>query len=141
MRQVKKEEEGVVIALEGKIAKVRASRHSDCESCGACPGDKATVLDVYNQVDAKLGQRVMITIPEANMVKAAFIVYVLPLITTFIGFLIGVWLSQKYGFPALFTEVCTSIVGFVVAIIYIKYFDRSMSKTATMPLITDILSK
>ncbi|OPX91521.1 MAG: SoxR reducing system protein RseC [Pelotomaculum sp. PtaB.Bin117] len=93
MRQVKKEAEGIIIALDGKIAKVRAGRHSDCDSCGACPGDKAAVMDVYNRVDAKVGQRVIIEIPEANMLKAAFVVYLLPLITIFMGYLIGVWIS------------------------------------------------
>jgi len=32
MRQVKKEAEGIIIALDGKIAKVRAGRHSDCDT-------------------------------------------------------------------------------------------------------------
>jgi len=138
---VKKETEGIIIALDGKIAKVRASRHSDCENCGACPGDMATVMDVYNPVDAKVGQRVVIKIPEANMLKAAFIVYLLPLLTTFMGFLIGLWISQKYGFPALLSEVSLSIVAFVLTLLYIKYFDRSMSKTKMLPVITDVLSE
>ncbi len=138
---MKKETEGIIIALDGKIAKVRASRHSDCENCGACPGDMATVMDVYNPVDAKVGQRVVIKIPEANMLKAAFIVYLLPLLTTFMGFLIGLWISQKYGFPALLSEVSLSIVAFVLTLLYIKYFDRSMSKTKMLPVITDVLSE
>jgi len=141
VRRVKKEEEGIVIALNGKIAKVRASRHSECESCGACAGDNATVMDVYNPVDAKVGQRVIIEIPEDNMLKAAFIVFLLPLLTTFMGYLIGVWISQKYGFPALLSEVSASIVAFVLTLLYIKYFDRSMTNTKMMPVITDVLSE
>lgn len=138
---MKREAEGIVIALDGKIAKVKASRHSDCENCGACPGDLATVMDVYNPVGAKLGQRVNVEIPEANMVKAAFIVYLLPLITTFIGFLIGVWISQKYGFPELLSEVSAGVVVFVLTILYIKYFDRSMKKKTMMPVIKDVSSE
>ncbi|MDD4169098.1 MAG: SoxR reducing system RseC family protein [Desulfotomaculaceae bacterium] len=136
---MKKGAEGIVIALDGKIAKVKASRHNDCDNCGACPGDNATVMDAYNQVDAKVGQRVNVEIPEANMVKAAFIVYLLPLITTFMGFLIGLWISQKYGFPALLSEVSASIVAFVLTILYIKYVDRSMTKTTKMPIIRDVI--
>ncbi|MDF9406873.1 SoxR reducing system RseC family protein [Pelotomaculum isophthalicicum JI] len=138
---MKKEAEGIVMAIDGKIAKVRASRHSDCDSCGACPGDKATVMDVYNRADAKVGQRVVIEIPEANMLKAAFVVYMLPLLTTFMGYLIGVWISQKYGFPALLTEVSASVAAFVLTLLYIKFFDRSMTKIKMMPVITEILSE
>ncbi|OPY61549.1 MAG: SoxR reducing system protein RseC [Pelotomaculum sp. PtaU1.Bin065] len=140
-RQVKKEAEGIIITMDGKIAKVRASRHSDCDSCGACPGDKATVMDAYNRVDAKVGQRVIIQISEAHMLKAAFVVYMLPLLTTFMGFLIGMWISHKYGFPVLLWEVGASIAAFVLTLLYIKYFDRSMTKIKVMPVITDVLSE
>lgn len=140
-RQVKKEEEGIVIAIDGKMAKVRASRHSDCENCGACPGDLATVMDVYNPVDAKVGQRVSIEISETNMLKAAFIVYLLPLLTAFIGFLFGRWVSQNYGFPALLSEVGATIIAFVLTLVYIKYYDRAMKKTTMMPVIKNVLSK
>jgi len=138
-RQVKKEAEGIVIALDGKIAKVKANSHSDCECCEACLVDKATVMDVYNPVDAKVGHRVIIEIPEANL-KAAFIVFLLPLLTTFMGFLIGVWISQNYGFPALLSEISASIVAFVLTLLYIKYYDRSI-KTKMMPVITGVISE
>jgi len=138
---MKKETEGIIIALDGKIAKVRASRHSDCESCGACPGDKAAVMDVYNQVGAKVGQRVIFQMPEANMLKAAFIVYMLPLLTTFAGFLIGLWISQAYGLPAVISKVGASVVALVLTLLYIRYYDRSMAKRKMLPVITDILSE
>jgi len=136
---VKKESKGIVIALDDKIAKVKAGSNSDCECCESSLVDRAAVMDVYNPVDAKVGQRVIIEIPEANL-RAAFIVFLLPILTTFMGFLIGVWISQKYGFPALLSEVSASIAAFVLTLLYIKYFDRSMTKTKMMPVITDVLS-
>lgn len=131
-----KREEGIVIALDGKIAKVQ-KRYGDCE----CHGNMATFMDVCNSVDAKVGQRVIIEISEANMLKAAFIVFFLPLLSAFFGFLIGRWISQKYGYPVLLSEVSASIAAFVLAIFFIKNYDKSMSKTKTMPVITDILSQ
>ena len=136
-----KKEEGIVISLDGKLAKVQAKRHSDCESCGTCPGDMATIMDVYNPVGAKAGQRVIVEISEVNIVKAAFIVYFLPLITTFMGFLIGAWISQNYGLPELVSKVSASIAAFVLTLLYIRHYDRAMSKTKKLPVITDILSE
>jgi len=141
VRQVKKEEEGIVISLDGKIAKVQAKKHSDCEACGACSGDMATIMDVYNPLNARVGQRVIIKIPEDKMLKSAFIVFLLPMITTFMGYLIGVWISQKYGLPAMSSKVGASVVAFVLTLLYIRYYDRSMAKAKTMPFITDILSE
>lgn len=137
---MKKETEGIVIAIEGDIAKVKASRHSDCESCGACPGDKAAVLDVYNPLGATIGQKVNIEIPEAKMLKAAFVVYMLPIITTFAGFFFGVWLAEKYVLNEVLTEVSTSVAALLITLIYIKMFDRSTSgKKKMMPVVTRIL--
>lgn len=102
--------------------------------------DRATVMDVYNHVDAEVGQRVIVVTPEVNMLKAAFVAFFLPLLTTFMGFLIGLWMSQKYGFPALLSEISASIVAFVLTLLYIKYYDRSI-KTIMMPVITGIISE
>lgn len=138
---MKRESEGIVIAIDGQIAKVKASRHVDCASCGACPGDLAAILDVYNPVAAKVGQRVMIQIPETHMLKAAFIVYLLPLITAFAGFFAGRWIAQKFGLPVLLLEVGVSFVAFALTLLYIKYYDKAMTKTKMMPVITSILSE
>ncbi|MBP1765422.1 MAG: positive regulator of sigma RseC/MucC [Firmicutes bacterium] len=82
---MEKQQEGIVIETRGDMARVKTSRHNDCENCGACPGNSAIVLDARNPLDAKIGQRVVIEIQEVNMLKAAFIVYVLPLLAAFAG--------------------------------------------------------
>jgi len=56
------------------------------------------------------------------------------------GFLIGVLISQEFGFPALLSEVSTSIVAFILTLLYIKYYDRSI-KTKMIPVITDVISE
>lgn len=138
---MKKKEEGVVIALEGQVAKVRASRHNDCESCGACPGDNAMIMDVYNPLEAKVGERVLFEMAAgSNMVKAAFIVYILPLLTAFLGFLIGRWAAYTFAWPVLTLEVIGTIVAFLLALVYVKSYDRSMAKTKMLPVIVNVLT-
>lgn len=136
---MKEEAEGVVIALEGDVAKVRTSRHSDCDDCGMCPGDSAAILDVRNTLDAKVGQRVVIQLPESHMLKAAFVVYLLPLLATFAGFLLGMWIAQKFALPVLLLEVGVAAVAFVLTLLYIRSYDRFMARTKTMPMITRTL--
>jgi len=75
IRNMKDDEIGVVIELDGKIAKVRASRHSDCKNCGACPGDNAIVLNTRNPLSAKVGQLVTFEIQETNMPIMCEIIY------------------------------------------------------------------
>lgn len=138
---MKEETEGVVIQVIGDIAKVKANRHGDCKNCGACPGDKAMVVDAMNSLNAKPGQRVAFEVKEVNMLKAAFVVYILPLVATFIGAVAGGILSKKNGQWNTTFEVIGGIIGFILSIIYVKFFDKAANKNEKMrPVITRIIS-
>jgi len=138
---MEKQQEGIVIETRGDMARVKTSRHNDCENCGACPGNSAIVLDARNPLDAKIGQRVVIEIQEVNMLKAAFIVYVLPLLAAFAGVMTGGWLAARTGYEATWFQVVGGFIFFAFAIFYIKVFDRaSRSDVAMQPVIIRILS-
>lgn len=135
-----KEEEGVVIAITGDVAKVRASKHDDCDSCGSCAGTAAAIMDVYNPVKAQLGQRVKFELREDKALKAAFVIYVLPLIAAFLGYLLGSWMALKFDLTALYMEIGGCLLGFGLALAYIKVYDRSLSSSSKLPVIKEILS-
>ena len=83
------QQEGIVVEVEGRIAKVKTSRHNDCENCGACPGNSAIVISAFSPMQVKPGQRVVVEVQEINMLKAAFVVYLMPLLAIFLGALEG----------------------------------------------------
>lgn len=137
-----KEQEGIVIGVVEDIAKVKTSRHNDCENCGSCPGNTALVLDARNPLGAKTGQRVAIEIQEVNMLKSAFIVYILPLVAIFCGAMAGGWAAEAVGSSALWFQVGGGALALVASIFYIKYFDKSArTDTKMQPVITRILSE
>lgn len=137
---MKKESEGIVIEVNGSMAKVKASRHGDCKNCGACPGDGATVLEAKNPVGAKPGQHVIFEIKEANMLKAAFVVYIVPLIAIFLGALFGTWLAEKVGQSIKIFQIGSGLIAFVLSVLYIKLFDKSTGENEKMqPIINRIL--
>ena len=119
MYYMKRESEGIVIETSESIAKVRASRHEDCKSCGACAGDNAIVVDAKNPVGAKPGQHVVFEIKDAHMLRAAFIVYILPLIAIFVGALLGTWVGNYVGH----SEIAFQIGGGII-MNQIKRMDR-----------------
>ena len=94
---MRREETGIVIETSENKAKVKASRHGDCENCGVCPGDNAMVVAVQNPIDASVGQRVAFEIQEANMLMAAFVVYILPLLALMVGAISGGILGNNLG--------------------------------------------
>lgn len=137
---MKTEQQGIVIEVIGHIAKVKISRHSECKNCGACPGDQAIVLEAQNLIGAKPGQRVSIEIKETNMLKAAFIVYVVPIIAIFLGAMCGGWLARRITQSVQIFQVAGGIVAFILAVLFIKFFDKSVNNNGKVqPIIKHIL--
>ncbi|MBP2625959.1 MAG: positive regulator of sigma RseC/MucC [Firmicutes bacterium] len=138
-----KQQEAIVLqVIEGNLAKIKASRHNDCENCGACPGNSAMVLEARNDIGAQPGQRVVFEVQEINMLKAAFIVYILPLIAVFLGAYSGWKLAERVGSEPLWFQVAGGAMAFVLSVGYIKYFDSSARFDAKMqPVIVRILSE
>ena len=124
------------------MAKVKASRHSDCENCGSCPGSNAIVVDALNPLGAQRGQRVEIEVKQVNMLKAAFIVYMLPLIAAVVGVIAGTYLANSQMSPdSMWYQIGGGVVAFGLSLIYIRYFDRNARTNDKMrPVITRILS-
>lgn len=137
-----KQQEGIVIEVIGDhLARVKTSRHNDCENCGACPGNSALVLEVRNDVGARVGQRVAIEVREVNMLKAAFIVYILPLILVFAGAVAGGILGENFGYQPLWFQISGGVIAFILSVLYIKFFDSAARSDVKMqPVIIQILS-
>lgn len=125
---LKKEQEGIVIELSNHVAKVKVARHGDCENCGACPGNNAMVLEVNNAIGAKKGDHVVFELKDTNMLKAAFIVYVLPLILIFIGVQAGVLVARLNNESASILGVIGGAIAFIISIAFIVYYEK-MNRT------------
>lgn len=137
-----KQQEGLVVEVVGRMAKVKASRHSDCENCGSCPGNTAIVVEALNSAEAKPGQRVAIEIREVNMLKAAFIVYMAPLIAAFAGAIAGTYAASYIGADSVIISIAGGGIFFALAIWYVKHFDYMARNDEQMrPVVVKILSK
>ena len=137
---MKKEQQGIVIELNGNIAKVKVARHSHCENCGACPGSSAMIVEVINDIGAREGQKVIFQIKEEGMVKAAFIVYLLPLLLVIVGVVIGSLISRFINADTFSFQVAGGIVGFIVSIAVIIYYEKVYkSNVNRLPKIIKIL--
>lgn len=117
-------EQGLVLETTGGFAEVKVGRHSDCTSCGACPGSNHVIVTANNKVGAKAGQRVEIEVKEVNVLTGAFTVFVCPLLAAVVGVFLG-RMAAFEGFGAVMTlQVVGGIAGFLLSLILVKRFDR-----------------
>ncbi|WP_430886304.1 SoxR reducing system RseC family protein [Fusibacter sp. JL216-2] len=83
---------GVVTEVKGERAVVQLLRHTACGECGACQlGDdsKQIRIECANEVGAQVGEFVEIDLESPNVLGAAFIMYMIPLVALLVGVLGG----------------------------------------------------
>lgn len=104
------------------VIHVRESACSgDCHKCSGCGAAKEAVLfDAANPIGAKRGDLVKVESATGPVLKAAIVLYVIPLILFFLGYYLG----DKYlGMGALIGGL-----GFVLGIGLVVLYDRKVVK-------------
>lgn len=123
------EEHAVVVATEGEFAWLETERKSTCGSCavrkgcgtGALAnvvGKKLTRVVALNGVGAQAGDRVVVGIDEASLVRGSLAVYALPLLALFVGALLGqVWLQEAGAMGG-------GLAGLLAGLAWLRRFSR-----------------
>ncbi|CEN90607.1 SoxR reducing system RseC family protein [Paraclostridium sordellii] len=138
---------GYVIELvDGTTAKIKMQKHSACAACGKCASStdkKDIIVEVDNNIGAKVGDYVEVNMDSVNVIKAAAIVYIVPLIALLGGTIIsyGIFNFIDIGINK---EVLSGFVGIVLTIIsylLIKSKDRKFRESRNyIPIITKVIN-
>jgi sigma-E factor negative regulatory protein RseC len=95
------EETGTVLKVVGNEATVRFERTEACKKCGACKlgQDGEMLLHVSNDIGAKAGDHISVSLKESDLFTASLLAYGLPLA----GLLGGLFLGQRIAslFPTV----------------------------------------
>ena len=108
------------------VIHVRESACSgDCHKCSGCGAAKeAVVFTADNPIGAKRGDLVKVESSTAPVLKAAVVLYVLPLVLFFLGY----WLGTLPGaFGAL-----GGVLGFVLGVVIVVAYDRLVVNKANI---------
>lgn len=105
---------GQVIGIENGYAKVQIKRTEACAKCGACDMGQSKSMEFLakNFISAKVGDRVEIETQTANVLKASFIMYGVPLIFFLIGTLLGYYIANILGM-----FLWNSLIGFITGVV------------------------
>lgn len=139
-------QQGYIIEIVDDItAKLKLKRHSACASCGKCATtseEKDIIVEVDNSIGAKIGDRVEVNMETINVLKAAFIVYTIPLIALLIG-IIGTFYGLKVANFNGNIEIISAIVGLIFTIIVFLILKKNDKKFRNskeyIPIVTKII--
>lgn len=64
-------------------------------------------------------------VKNTNMLGAAFMIFILPIISVFIGVFIGGFIGKSIGVSVKIFQVIGGFSAFALAVVVIKFFDKS----------------
>ena len=83
------------------------------------------VTEVEDPIGVKIGDRVKVEISDKYFLKAAFILYFLPIFGLILGSLIGSNFNpRKSGILG----VLGGVIGFILSFVFIHYYERKISR-------------
>ena len=132
------EERAVILSLEqllqnqsndsqsGSIATLEIERKTACGLCGQTRGcgnsiwgklfgHPTTAFKAQNRINAKVGESVIVGINEKALLKSALLLYILPLVTLFIGAILASQLRQTDG-----STMLGAVIGLVLGLLWVK---------------------
>jgi sigma-E factor negative regulatory protein RseC len=140
-------EQGIVEKIASQRAVVRIQPSSACAGCearGACQvhGDKKLLVDVKNDLEAKVGDTVEISMPSGSVLKVSLLVYALPILGLILGALSGSVWAGAFHTPSTPASLIGGGAGLAVSVMVLRYFDRSVrSKPDYSPQMTRVFKK
>ena len=142
------EEEGIVMETQGDLAKIAIVTKSACEKCASAstchPEGGDSLMEAANPLNAKKGQRVKIILAPQIYLKAAIIIYGIP-VTAFIAAAIivknlttGSLGERGSDLWAFFGGMASLVVSFF----FIRSYNKKVEKTQEYkPTIVEILGE
>ena len=125
------EQSAIILALESQsashsIATLEIFRKTACGLCGQTRGcgnsiwgkllnHKPAKFMALNHIDAKVGDGVIVGIDEVALVKSALLLYILPLVSMFLGAILATQLIR-----AEFAPILGAVVGLLVGFLWVK---------------------
>ena len=140
------EQQGYIIeVVDRKTAKLKMQRHSACASCGKCATTsekKDIIVEVDNTIGAQVGDKVKVNMETVNVLKAAAIVYIVPLVALLVG-TIGTYFVLDLLKINTNIETISGAIGLVsmlISFLILKMNDKKFRDSREyIPIVTEVV--
>jgi len=127
-------EEGIVIRAGGDSVVVKATKTDACEACTArsschvLGGGKEMEISALNPVGAKVDDRVLLSFDTSSLLKASFLLYIVPVIALLAGAVAGNFLSLSMGWDPSIGACILAFVFVALSAVFVKAKGNAMGK-------------
>jgi len=140
------EQQGYIIeVVDKKTVKLKMQRHSACASCGKCATTsekKDIIVEVDNTLGAQVGDKVKVNMETVNVLKAAAIVYIVPLVALLVG-TIGTYFVLNLLKISTNVETISGAIGLVsmlISFLILKKNDNKFRDSREyIPIVTEVV--
>jgi len=92
---------GTILSLVDNIAKVKITQNSACEEsfkgCNACKGftgKQEYIIETYNEINVKTGDKVKIKVQSPYYYRALILVFIMPILFLLLGYVFGLLINK-----------------------------------------------
>ncbi len=133
-------ENAIIVSIENDQTWIETQRKSTCGECSASKGcgtsvlskvigNKLSKMKAINNINAQVGDEVIVGLNEASLLKGAFVIYMLPLLFLFLFSFIGQYITQNIGIAnSELLVIVFAIMGFLLGMKKVKKFSASIEK-------------
>ena len=128
-------EEGVVTKIESATtAWVKTTKSGACKSCSArsschsLGGGEEMEVEAINKAGAQIGQKVVLSFDTSPLLKATFMLYMLPILTMMTGAFIGQQLAPKLNLDTSFLSAIFGFLFFGLTLLFVRSKGNKMAK-------------
>ena len=122
-------EEGIIEDTSKRKALVSIQQSAACATCKShdtCDvrSDKKIVVEVFNDLQANIGDRVEISMPASSLLKLSLLVYFIPVVALIAGACLGARLAQLFNVDSTPASVIGGGLAMAIVFCGLKWFDR-----------------
>lgn len=127
-------EEGIVTKIDSTTAWVKTTKTHACKSCaarGSCNvlgGGKEMEVEAINYAGAKIGEKVVLSFETSPLLKAIFLIYVLPILIMIAGAFIGQKMAPLVNLNPSILSAIIAFLFFGLTIIFVRSMANKLAK-------------
>jgi len=141
-------EEGIVVRADASGTWVKTLRSDACDSCSSkstchsLGGGREMEVSAINSIGARVGDRVVLKMNSAALLKGTFLIYMFPILLLVGGAALGEWTSLAFNRPSPLLSILFGFGGLALGLVLMKMIaTRLASRDEYRPRISRVIGR